>query len=73
MEVPEQETESEPQVQSTHSRSNEGSLTHYAGLGVEPASHCSQEAMDPVVPWSIIGLLFNSLLTCQVEFEPPYF
>ena len=53
--------------------SNEGSLTHYAGLGVEPASHCSQEAMDPVVPWSIIGLLFNSLLTCQVEFEPPYF
>ena len=36
-----------------------GSLTHCAGLGVKPASPCSQDAPDPAAPqWDLPGLLF---------------
>ena len=30
---------------------NARSLTHCAGLGIEPASQDSQDAADPVAPW----------------------
>ena len=33
-----------------HSYSNAGSLTHTAGLGIEPASQCSRDTSNPVAP-----------------------
>ena len=33
-----------------HSCSNAGSLTHCAGLGIEPASQGSQDTADPIAP-----------------------
>ena len=51
----------------SHSSSNTRSLTHCRGPGVEPASQCSQDAADPVVPhWELgvwlIYLVFLSFL-----------
>ena len=34
----------------SHSHGNAGSLTHCARLGIEPASQCSQDTADPIVP-----------------------
>ena len=34
----------------SHSCGNAGSLTHCAGLGMEPASQCTQDATNPVGP-----------------------
>lgn len=34
-----------------------GSLTHWAGLGIEPASHCSQDTANPVAPWQELQVI----------------
>ena len=34
----------------SHSYGNTGSLTHWAGLGIEPVSQCSQDVADPIAP-----------------------
>lgn len=44
----------------SHSRGTASSLTHRAGLGVEPASQGSQVAADPVAPqWELWQWLFS--------------
>ena len=34
-----------------HSCGNMESLTHCTGPGIKPASQCSRDAADPIVPW----------------------
>ena len=42
----------------SHSYGNAGSLTHCAGLGLEPTSQPSQDAANPVVPQQELLLTF---------------
>ena len=44
--------------------SNTRSLTHCAGLGIEPASQCSRDADSPIVPqWELFWLILLSPFT----------
>ena len=43
---------------------NAGSLTLCAGLGIEPASQCSRDAADPVVPQRELLFLIRVDLQC---------
>ena len=45
-----QKLNSSPNYNLHHSCSNAGSLTHCAGLGIEPAFQRSSDAANPVVP-----------------------
>ena len=46
---------------------NTGSLTHCAGLGIEPVSQCFQDAADPVVPqWECLKNFIHQYLSANV-------
>ena len=54
MELPDQGSDPSHSCNLSHSCRNTGSLTHCAGLGIEPASQYSQDAADPVAPqWEL--------------------
>ena len=63
MEVPSQGSDLRCHVELSHSCSNVGSLTHCAGLGIEPVSQLSQNAADPIAPQcELLRILFKLLL-----------
>ena len=40
---------------------NAGSLTHYAGPGIEPASQCSRDTTNPIGPqWELWDTIDNT-------------
>ena len=67
MELPDQGSDLSRSCHLSHSCSNTGSLTHCAGPGIEPATQCSQDATDPIVPqWELPHSHFKKKLLTQV-------
>ena len=50
MELPGQGSDPSHSCELRQSSSNAGSLTHCAGLGIKPASRCSQDTADSIAP-----------------------
>ena len=59
MELPVQESDPSHSRELSCSYDNAISLTHCAQLGIEPASQCSKDAANPVVPQQeLLGFVF---------------
>ena len=60
MEFPNQGSDLSDSCHLGHSCGNARSLTHYAGLGIEPAFQRSQDATEPVAPQrELLKLVFK--------------
>ena len=63
MEFPGQGSNLSRRCDLNHSCGNRGSLTHGAGLGIEPASQRSQDATVPIAPqWKLLNPDFKCVL-----------
>ena len=52
----------------SRSHGNAGSLSHCAGLGIEPVPQCSLDATDSVAPqWALQRSHFGKMLTYQLD------